>query len=455
MRKRLAAMVMAAVLAGSSMMGCAGSGNPASTAAREPQETAPAAAGPDESQEADPGVKSDVTYTLSFWHGATDDVRQQMYDNAISRFNKAYPNVTVEQTRLDSDAYKTKIKTVMGAGAADIPDVFMNWGGDVLKSYIEYGLVADITDLIAPYKDEYYDFEFGISTFDDRIYGMGIGIAPSVVFYNTEIFKDLNLDVPETWEELDTVCDTLKQAGYVPFALGNKNKWPGLLEYTMLGVNLGGQEMSKGLTDRTMSFDNEYFIEAGRRLADFSKKGYYPDGTNGIDHNAGGSRMLFYNEVAAMFIMTNGFLSNCVAEDAEFYEKVGTFPYPACNDSGEVGIVAGGNVFSISSQCEYPEMAADFLYYLTNADFSQDYIEAGNCFTGAKDVSIEDPLVQEQFDNLIKADWTQNFYDQQFVAELGEAFKDYTQALYGGTMTPEEVAAGLERVAVDCYGALK
>ena len=58
-------------------------------------------------------------------------------------------------------------------------------------------------------------------------------------------------------------------------------------------------------------------------------------------------------------------------------------------------------------------MAADFLYYLTNADFSQDYIEAGNCFTGAKDVRIEDPLVQEQFDNLIKADWTQNFYDQQ------------------------------------------
>ena len=255
MRKRLAAMVMAAVLAGSSMMGCAGSGEPASTAAVEPQETAPAKAGEDGSREADPGIKSDVTYTLSFWHGATDDVRQQMYDNAIARFNKAYPNVTVEQTRLDSDAYKTKIKTVMGAGAADIPDVFMNWGGDVLKSYIEYGLVADITDLIAPYKDEYYDFEFGISTFDDRIYGMGIGIAPSVVFYNTEIFKDLNLDVPRTWEELDTVCARLKEAGYIPFALGNKNKWPGLLEYTMLGVNLGGEEMSKGLSDRTMSFD--------------------------------------------------------------------------------------------------------------------------------------------------------------------------------------------------------
>lgn len=459
MKKRLAAMVMAVVLAGSSMAGCAGGGGSAPAAAGAAEDTAPAAvpdgSGEADSGEADPGIKSDVAYTLSFWHGATDDVRQQMYDNAIARFNKAYPNVTVEQTRLDSDAYKTKIKTVMGAGAADIPDVFMNWGGDVLKSYIDYGLVADITDLIAPYKDEYYDFEFGISTFDDRIYGMGIGIAPSVVFYNTEIFGKLNLEVPKTWEELDAVCAGLKEAGYVPFALGNKNKWPGLLEYTMLGVNLGGEEMSKGLSDRTMSFDNEYFIEAGRRIADFSKKGYYPNGTNGIDHNAGGSRMLFYNEVAAMFIMTNGFLSNCVAEDAEFYEKVGTFPYPACNDSGEVGIVAGGNVFSILSRCEYPEMAADFLYYLTNADFSQDYIDAGNSFTGAKDVKIEDPLVQEQFDNLIKADWTQNFYDQQFVAELGEAFKDNTQALYGGTMTPGEVAANLEKTAAECYGALK
>ena len=103
---------------------------------------------------------------------------------------------------------------------------------------------------------------------------MGIGIAPSVIFYNTEIFNKLNLEVPATWEELDAVCASLKDAGYVPFALGNKNKWPGLLEYTMLGVNLGGEEMSKGLSNRTVSFDNEHFIEAGRRISEFSQKGY-------------------------------------------------------------------------------------------------------------------------------------------------------------------------------------
>ena len=91
MRKRLAAMVMAAVLAGSSMMGCAGSGEPASTAAVEPQETAPAKAGEDGFREADPGIKSDVTYTLSFWHGATDDemcIRDSYYGGCYPAVQK-------------------------------------------------------------------------------------------------------------------------------------------------------------------------------------------------------------------------------------------------------------------------------------------------------------------------------------------------------------------------------
>ena len=452
--KKVLAMILTMALLVSCMAACSGGSqsSTASSSAAPASNTAPSGSTAP-SSEADTGI-NDVKATLNFWHGATDDLRQQMYDNAVSRFNEKYPNVTVEQTKLDSDAYKTKIKTVMGAGASDIPDVFMSWGGDALKTYVDYGLVADITDNVAPFKDEYYDFEFGLSTFDGKIYGMGIGIAPSAVFYNKEIFKEVGVEVPTTYEELDAVCAKLKEAGYIPFALGNKNKWPGLLEYTMLGVDLGGFEMGESLINRTMSFDNEIFVEAGKRLVDFTQKGYYPEGCNGIDHNAGGTRMMFYNELAAMFTMTNGFISNCLSEDPEFYEKVGAFQYPTCSANAG-GVVAGGNVFSVSSQIEDPQMGADLLYYLTNAELSQDYLDAGGSFTGAKGVTISDPLVQAQFDSLTNAKWTQNFYDQQFVAEVGEAFKDATQGIYGGTMTPEEAAAYIEAAAERNYGAVK
>ena len=87
-------MMMAVVLTGGSVMGCAGSGGSASApdqgtaeavSAQAAGEAAPA--GSEGDQEADPEIKSDVTYTLSFWHGATDDVRQQMYDHGIQLFN--------------------------------------------------------------------------------------------------------------------------------------------------------------------------------------------------------------------------------------------------------------------------------------------------------------------------------------------------------------------------------
>lgn len=453
--KKILAFVLAATMMFGCMTACSGGESTSSSeSSSSASESSGSSATSDEGGEP-AGDVNEVEGTLTFWHGATDDIRQQMYDNAIARFNEQYPNVKVEQTKLDSDAYKTKIKTVMGAGATDIPDVFMSWGGDALKTYVDYGLVADITDEFAGYKDEYYDFAFGLSTYDDKIYGVGIGIAPSAVFYNKDIFEKVGVEVPTTYEELDQVCAKLKEAGYIPFALGNKNKWPGLLEYTMLGVDLGGKEMADGLVNRTVSFDNEVFVEAGYRLLDFVDKGYYPDGANGIDHNAGGTRMMFYNEIAAMFIMTNGFISNCQAEDPDFYDKVGAFQYPVCDEATTGGVVAGGNVFSVSSQMEDTQMGADFLYYLTNAELSQEYLDAGGSFTGAKDVTISDPLVQAQFDALMNAKWTQNFYDQQFVAEVGEAFKDATQAIYGKTMTPEEAAAYIEEVAVQAYGPLK
>ena len=75
-----------------------------------------------------------------------------------------------------------------------------------MLSPVSYTHLADVTDEFAGYKDEYYDFAFGLSTYDDKIYGVGIGIAPSAVFYNKDIFEKVGVEVPTTYEELDQVC---------------------------------------------------------------------------------------------------------------------------------------------------------------------------------------------------------------------------------------------------------
>ena len=37
------------------------------------------------------------------------------------------------------------------------------------------------------------------------------------IYYNVDLFKKHNLEIPQTWEELLQVAETLKAAGVIPF----------------------------------------------------------------------------------------------------------------------------------------------------------------------------------------------------------------------------------------------
>ena len=52
--------------------------------------------------------------------------------NAVERFNDANPDTTIEDTAFQNDAYKTKIKTAIGAGQA--PTIIWGWGGGTLRT---------------------------------------------------------------------------------------------------------------------------------------------------------------------------------------------------------------------------------------------------------------------------------------------------------------------------------
>ena len=55
----------------------------------------------------------------------------------------AHPNVTIEITVLENEAFKTKLTTVMQSG--EPPDIFQSWGGGVMNEYANAGLLKDIT----------------------------------------------------------------------------------------------------------------------------------------------------------------------------------------------------------------------------------------------------------------------------------------------------------------------
>ena len=59
----------------------------------------------------------------------------------------------------------------------------------------------------------------------DEVTGIPYSTNANGVMYNTEIFKELGLSVPKTWDELLATAQKAKDAGIIPFYFTYKDDW--------------------------------------------------------------------------------------------------------------------------------------------------------------------------------------------------------------------------------------
>lgn len=395
--------------------------------------------------------------TLNVWHIGVDATRHETITNAIARYEAANPNVKVVEQAIENDPYKTKLKTAMGGG--NPPDLFITWGGGWLEEFIKAGKVLDISDKIKGVSNLYLEPGISIGKSGDKYYGLPITCGPSSVYYNRAMYEKYGLKEPTTLAEFEHNCDVLKANGIIPIALGNASKWPGAITFIYLSMRYGGSDVFINAFNRSgATFEDESFIKAGAKIQEWVRKGYYPQGMNGINYDTGGSRMLFYSGKAAHIIQTNGLLGSCRSEAPDFYaNNLGLFKFPVIEGAkGSADeIVGGGNAIHIYSGTKNPNEAFDLLVALSDVKYGQDMITTSSMITGVKGIQISDPLIQKQYDVLMSAKIMQNFYDQYLPPALAEVHKDTTQALFGLTMTPAQAAKMVEASAIEILGPAK
>ncbi|EHI61718.1 MAG: ABC transporter substrate-binding protein [Hungatella hathewayi] len=380
---------------------------------------------------------------------------QEQYDSAASRYKDATGN-DVEMTLIYNESYKDKLKVSMASNSA--PDIFAHWSGGPMNSYIQEDLIIDLTPYMeeSGLKDRIMESSLQMGTYDGKIYAVAAGgdLMVFPLFYNKEIFAQYNLEVPETLDELETVCDTLKENGIIPFALANLNKWTGSAYYMYLVDRYGGPDAFYNAANRVNggSFEDEAFVKAGETIQKWVNNGYFPDGVNGLDNSTGQDRQLLYTGKAAMFIYPTSVIAIIKDEMPDFADKIGIATFPVDGDDKEAAkrVVgsAGSNFLSISSNCENPDAAFAFIEELASEDTVTEMLEVGRCVpvNGIVD-KVTDPLRQNALNMLQDATYVQLAYDQYLSPVLGEKHKDTTQELFGLTMTPEEAAKAMEATA--------
>jgi raffinose/stachyose/melibiose transport system substrate-binding protein len=270
-------------------------------------------------------------------------------------------------------------------------------------------------------------------------------------WYNKDLFAQAGIDAPPaTWAELLEAVQALKDAGITPIALGAGDKWPAAFWWEYLAVRVGGQAAFNAAASRTGGFTDAAFVEAGRKIEELVALEPFQDGVLGATW--GDEATLIGNGEAAMDLMgqwaPGAFNDNSVDKQG-LGDKLGWFPFPAVEGgAGDAAdALGGGNGFAIGKDA--PPEAVDFVKYLTRAESQVQCAAEGFCVPVVKggEAGLTDPLLLAVQQGAAAAQYFQLYYDQYLPPAMGSVVNDNVQALFAGTLTPEQMTEALEASA--------
>jgi raffinose/stachyose/melibiose transport system substrate-binding protein len=396
------------------------------------------------------------TVTVRWLDLFTTPPEQVDYVNkVIADYEKAHPNVKIEITNLENEAMKAKLATFMQSG--DPPDLFHSWGGGVLKTYADAGLLRDITPELTANDNEWLN-TFSVPAavdlykFDGKYYGLPTTWGAVGFWYNKELFEKAGItETPKTWDDFLAAVKKLQDAGITPLTLGEKDKWPGHFWWVYLAVRAGGQKAFDAAYDRTGSFADAPFVEAGTLLKQLVDMNPFPNGFLGLDYNHAAG--LMGDGKVAMELMGQwapGVQKGQSASGKGIPDKLGWFAFPSVKDgAGDPSDVFGGGD-GVAVGKNAPPEAVDFLKYYTSAEVQKGMVALDiGWIPTVKDAesAITDPLLQGILEARNNAKYFQLYYDQYLPPAIAQAVLDATQGIFAGTTSPEDAAKAIDEVA--------
>jgi raffinose/stachyose/melibiose transport system substrate-binding protein len=399
--------------------------------------------GDDDASETGSGSGKQVT--IEWWHIQNNDPGKSLWEDIAGEFEDTHPNVKIDITVYENEAFKTAIEPRLQAG--DPPDLYQSWGGGDLSQQVDAGLVQDVTDDVAPWIDTLNDAAVTMYQVDDKQYGIPFDLGMIGFWYNKDLFAQAGIDAPPaTWDELLDDVQALKDAGITPIALGEGDKWPGMYYWAYLALRIGGKDaMTKAGEDG--SFDSEPFVEAGEKLQELIDLDPFQAGhMAAVWDGAGGEAATIATGGAAFHLMGQWApgTQNANSPDGEgLGDKLGWFPFPAV-DGGEgdpADGFGGGNGFAVGKDA--PPEAVEFLKFISSREIADRWGASDSgilpVVTGSED-SVTDPTLSAVLDARAEAPYVQLYLDQAYSSDLGEAINDAVAQLYAEQASAKDVA---------------
>ena len=207
---------------------------------------------------------------------APDDVQAQVEQEVIDGFLAENPDVSdvTWDAQGPIEGGVTRLLTAHLAG--ERMDVIGCAANPTNGAYVRRGVLRDITDDIADWVERFEPASLDAYTIGGRVYGIPLSpVSTSSFFYNVDLFNELGLEEPDSYDDFIAVAAALDEAGYVPVLHQGKNVWMWPMWYFETASQTMGDSIAKTAQNLRgeAKFTDAPDVEALARIGQFVDDG--------------------------------------------------------------------------------------------------------------------------------------------------------------------------------------
>jgi multiple sugar transport system substrate-binding protein len=386
---------------------------------------------------------SNLEGTLRIVSDMSNPAPRAEMEGMAADFDALHPNLTVELEIVDREAWKTQIRNALTANAPDV----VNWyAATRMTPYVDAGLFMDISDLWEDPAMAGLASTKGAMTLDGAQWGVPYTYYQWGVYYRKDIFEELGLEEPATWEQEIANCQAIIDSGRKCYTIGSKFLWTAGGWFDYLNSRTNGYDFHIALANGEVEWTDQRVRDTFANWRQLIDMGAFID-----DHQAYSwqEAMPFMVDGEATAYLMGNFSVAAFRDGGLTDDQLDFYQFPTINPDVAPAEDAPTDTFHIPSGAQNVEAAKAFLLYVTSPDV-QSAINAGDALgqlpVNAEASVSDDKFIQEGFEMLSNnaSGGIMQFFDRDFPAEMASVGMEGLQEFMVFPDNLDDILARLE-----------
>jgi N,N'-diacetylchitobiose transport system substrate-binding protein len=341
--------------------------------------------------------------TLTVWimEGTNPDARP-FFDQLTTTFKNRTGAQLDVQFLPWSSAHDRFVTSIAGGTTPDVAEVGTTWTSE----FGEAGALVDLAPRVkeAGLTDKLVSGLVEAGTVGDALYGMPWYAGVRSIVYRTDVFAELGLKPPTTWDELVQTGLAIKAAkpDMIPFPIAGDNEY-GVYPFVW---GAGGEIATKNGDTWTSAIDSPQARQGIRFYSELSTE-------HGLSTPAAATwketdlRDSFAKGRSAMIISGSWTPKSILEAAPDLKGKIGAFPIPGPT-GGLSGSFLGGSHLTIFEGSKNQDLAWQLVQMMTTGEFAQKWGAESSFFPGTRELldqaaASSDPLVAPFAEQMVDA----------------------------------------------------